>query len=59
MNTIDRLRNGEIRPEDVKYGRSQPNNSKETALKADLINNGYDEAGANEYIKKAKAAGKL
>ncbi len=31
----------------------------EVALKADLIKNGYDEAGANEYIKKAKSMGKL
>lgn len=59
--TINQLRNDEISLDEVKWGKSNQKGGEDkiATLKQDLMDNGYNEAQANDYIAKARKAGKI
>lgn len=59
VDTQNMLRNGEIEPGAVVWGKQPSGAQKESTLLSDLMKHGYTKEAAAGYIKRAKAAGKL
>ena len=60
----DQVLNGELAPSEITWGGSkpttkQPNKVTPKNLKSDLVKNGYTSQQADDYIRRAKASGKL